>query len=238
MRTGAFSATDNCGGVLAPGAVCQANVTFTPTSPGAQTGTLTFTDSAAGTPQTVVLSGIGVASSLTIAAGGVGSTSATVGSGQTATYNLSLTGTTGLSGTVTLTCTGAPAGASCTISPATLDLASGQTSNFTVSVSTNGSSASARVLKASIAGLGLVSLLLLPLGRNTGTVRTVLFSVLVLLACGAAGVLSGCGSGQSSSSAKRLAPTSSGVMPGTYTLKVIATGGSVSVTQSLSLTVQ
>jgi hypothetical protein len=234
--TGAFSATDNCGGVLAPGAVCQVNVTFTPTSPGAQTGTLTFTDSAAGTPQTVVLSGIGVASSLTIVAGGGGSTSATVGSGQTATYNLSLTGTTGLSGTVTLTCTGAPAGASCTISPATLDLASGQTSNFTVSVSTNGSSASALVLKASIAGFGLVSLLLLPLGRNTGTVRTVLFSVLV--ACGAAGVLSGCGGGQSSNSAKPPAPTSSGVMPGTYTLKVIATGGSVSVTQSLSLTVQ
>jgi hypothetical protein len=231
--TGAFSETDNCGGVLAPAASCKVSVIFTPTGANAQTGTLTFADSAASSPQTVALSGIGVASSISISPGTGGSTSATVKSGQTATYSLSVTGVPGISGMIALTCTGVPTGATCTINPVSLNLASGKTGNFTVSVSTSGSSTSALIAKSSIAGFGLISILL-PLLRSRKQLRAVRLAVLLLLACAGARILSGCGGGQSSPSNT----ASSGVAPGTYTLKITATKGTVSITQNLSLTVQ
>jgi uncharacterized repeat protein (TIGR03803 family) len=49
-----------CGATLAVGKSCKVMVTFTPTQLGQITGTLTFTDSAANSPQNVPLSGIGV----------------------------------------------------------------------------------------------------------------------------------------------------------------------------------
>ncbi len=51
----------NCGSTLAPSAKCTVNVTFTPTQAGTRTGTLSFTDNAPGSPQTVALSGTGIA---------------------------------------------------------------------------------------------------------------------------------------------------------------------------------
>ncbi len=59
-----FASTHNCANApVAPGSSCSESVTFTPTSGGAQGGTLTFTDDtggAAGTIQSVSLSGTGV----------------------------------------------------------------------------------------------------------------------------------------------------------------------------------
>jgi hypothetical protein len=49
-----------CGSTLAVGKSCKVMVTFTPTQTGNLTGTLTFTDNAANSPQTVQLSGTGV----------------------------------------------------------------------------------------------------------------------------------------------------------------------------------
>jgi len=49
-----------CGSTLAAGAKCKVKVTFTPTVPAKLTGTLTFTDNAPNSPQTVALSGTGV----------------------------------------------------------------------------------------------------------------------------------------------------------------------------------
>jgi kumamolisin len=50
-----------CGSTLAAGKSCTIEVTFTPTKVGALTGTLTITDNASGSPQTVALSGTGEA---------------------------------------------------------------------------------------------------------------------------------------------------------------------------------
>jgi FG-GAP repeat/Abnormal spindle-like microcephaly-assoc'd, ASPM-SPD-2-Hydin len=50
-----------CGSTLAVGKTCKMSVTFTPTQLGKRTDTLTFTDSASNSPQTVVLSGTGEA---------------------------------------------------------------------------------------------------------------------------------------------------------------------------------
>ncbi|HEY7855209.1 MAG TPA: choice-of-anchor D domain-containing protein, partial [Terriglobales bacterium] len=57
-----FSENDNCAGTVAPGGRCNINVSFTPIATGATSGTLTITDSAADTPQSVALAGMGVAS--------------------------------------------------------------------------------------------------------------------------------------------------------------------------------
>jgi len=59
--SGDFAATDTCVPSLAAGAECAILVTFTPTAPGTHAGFLTITDNAASSPQTVALTGSGVA---------------------------------------------------------------------------------------------------------------------------------------------------------------------------------
>jgi len=52
-------ASNACGASLAAGASCTVGVTFSPTATGAATGTMTFADNAANSPQTVSLTGTG-----------------------------------------------------------------------------------------------------------------------------------------------------------------------------------
>lgn len=56
-----FAEKDNCSGTLVLGSSCMINVTFTPATSGSVSGTLTITDNASNNPQTVSLSGTGVA---------------------------------------------------------------------------------------------------------------------------------------------------------------------------------
>ena len=59
--SGNFAISSNtCGSTVAAGKKCTVHVTFTPAELGALTGTLTFNDNAANSPQTVALSGTGV----------------------------------------------------------------------------------------------------------------------------------------------------------------------------------
>jgi hypothetical protein len=184
----------------------------------------------------VTLSGAGVASALTIAPGSGGSTSATITSGQSATYSLSLTGSPGLTGAVTLTCSGAPTGAVCSVTPSSLNLISGQSSNFTVTVNTAPTANLAPSERAAIAGcLWLCSLAMFPFFRRAKRVRALLLTFSLLIACAVGTGLSGCGGGQSSSSTTT---GGSQVAPGSYFIHVSATEGSVTATQTLSLTVQ
>jgi len=74
--------TNTCGVTLAAHKTCKVSVTFTPTQLGVVTGTLSLTDNASGSPQTVALSGTGIAdatlapASTTYAKQKVGTTSA------------------------------------------------------------------------------------------------------------------------------------------------------------------
>jgi len=54
-------ASNGCGSTLAAGASCKFQVTFSPTQLGARSGTVTITDNAPDSPQTVALSGAGIA---------------------------------------------------------------------------------------------------------------------------------------------------------------------------------
>ena len=61
--TANFGETDTCSGSnLASGASCTISVSFTPSATGSVSGTLSVTDNALGSPQTVSLSGIGTSS--------------------------------------------------------------------------------------------------------------------------------------------------------------------------------
>src|SRR4029077_5981435 len=62
-----YSQTNTCGASVAIGANCSISVTFTPTAGGSQPGTITVTDNATGSPQTINLSGTGVGSGVTFA---------------------------------------------------------------------------------------------------------------------------------------------------------------------------
>jgi hypothetical protein len=57
--TGDFAQTNTCGSSIAAGASCAVNVTFSPTTSGTRTGSLTVTSSASNSPTTVALSGTG-----------------------------------------------------------------------------------------------------------------------------------------------------------------------------------
>ena len=58
-NSGDFSQTNNCGSSLPPGASCTVNVTFTPAQIGTRTATLSISDNAPASPQTVLLAGAG-----------------------------------------------------------------------------------------------------------------------------------------------------------------------------------
>ena len=57
--TGDYAQTNVCGSSLSPSASCTISVNFTPTAAGTRTGTLTISDNAPGSPQTVSLTGSG-----------------------------------------------------------------------------------------------------------------------------------------------------------------------------------
>jgi sugar lactone lactonase YvrE len=61
--TGDFSQTNTCGSSVAAGGSCTISVIFAPTTSGSRSGTISLSDNAAGSPQTVVLTGTGSAPS-------------------------------------------------------------------------------------------------------------------------------------------------------------------------------
>jgi Abnormal spindle-like microcephaly-assoc'd, ASPM-SPD-2-Hydin len=63
-NAGDFAQTNNCPVTLAANASCTVSITFKPTATGAKTASLTITDNAPNSPQSVALSGTGVNSSV------------------------------------------------------------------------------------------------------------------------------------------------------------------------------
>ncbi|PYX98264.1 MAG: hypothetical protein DMG71_00810 [Acidobacteria bacterium] len=87
--SGDFAQTNNCGTSVAPSANCTINVSFTPTASGTRTGTLSFTDNGASSPQTVSLTGVGVAAAVSFTPGSL-------------SFQGQLVGTTGTPQTISL----------------------------------------------------------------------------------------------------------------------------------------
>jgi Abnormal spindle-like microcephaly-assoc'd, ASPM-SPD-2-Hydin len=121
---GDFAQTNNCPGTLAVNANCTINVTFSPNATGTRTATLSINDNAPNSPQTVALSGTGIAPVVSL-------------SPTSLTFGNQAVNTTSSSQTVTLTNTGT---AALTISSITITGANagdfGQTNNCPTGPST------------------------------------------------------------------------------------------------------
>ena len=155
-------------------------------------------------------------------AGSTGSIAVTAGGSGTATISVSPQG--GFASAVTFGCSGLPAGASCTFSPASVTPPG--TVSTSVTITTSAATAQERrngfpVLPESALAIALCGF---------GMRKRRRLQVLLLLALSAAGLnlLSGCGGGSSGSST---AP------PVTSTVTVTATSGALSHTITISLTV-
>jgi hypothetical protein len=95
--SGDFAQTNTCGSSLAASGTCTINVTFTPTASGTRTGAITLTDNAADSPQSVALTGTGVAPVAGLSATSLTFASLLVGSSSSAqTVTLHNTGTAAL----------------------------------------------------------------------------------------------------------------------------------------------
>jgi hypothetical protein len=125
-----FSETNNCGVSVPAGQSCLINVGFSPTALGNSTGTLTITDSGAGSPHAVALTGRGVADSigLVYASQNGAPSSANIQAGSAA-ITLIQYGGAGLGGNVSFTCSGLPQGASCNFDPSSTVLMNAMTAS-------------------------------------------------------------------------------------------------------------
>jgi len=219
------------------------SVSFTPNSGGAASGTLTISDNSPSSPHILNLLGTSTSPSFTIRAASGNSTTATVAAGQTATYNLSLAGTPGFGGSVTLVCTGAPTNATCSISPSSVTLTKGGSANFTVSIATQ-ITITASVSHSgtwtglfgvlAIFGLPLAFIIGKPISRHATVGAIVLIGLVTFtsIACGGGG-------GQTTNPPKSSPTTQTATTPqGTYTVTVTASAGAITASQPLTLKVQ
>lgn len=192
--------------------------------------------------------------------------SGTVTAGTTAQTTLTVT-PDGFNGSVSLTCSGLPAGASCQFSAASLSLGGGA-AHSTLSIQTTARTAAARAVPPALSPLGLMLAgLLLPLSTGALTRRQrlrwalLLVAALELSACGGsssdgAGASSSSSSGSDSSSSSSSSGTAGasssssgssssssggaaqGTPAGTYNIQITASASAGAQTVTYALTVQ
>jgi hypothetical protein len=235
---GDFVVTNNCGASIAGGANCVINATFKPTAGGTRTATITITDSATGGTQTITLQGTGEDFSMAFTGG------STVASGLSENLTLTVTPQGGFTGTVALTCSGAPELSTCTVSPTSVTLNGSAAVTSTFTLSTGGTAANippqivpptkflpvairwgtlfATLLMLAMAILGLKD----PKGR---TLRPAALSFGLLLLLVSVGMSACIGVTK-----HETIPTTP---PGTYTLTATGVSGSLTQTATIGITV-
>jgi hypothetical protein len=175
-----------------------------------------------------------------------GSPTLTVAAAGTASDVLTLAVAPGYAGTLQLTCTGLPQNATCTFAPSSVVFSGSSNSSTSTLTITTGTSASLSLPSSLFGGsrtitwvatLGLPGLFALALASRRRKLKVALRTMaLLLLLGGFANALTGCGGSNSGSSNSGSGTTTPS---GTYTVQVVATGGSgVTQTTSLNVTVQ
>jgi hypothetical protein len=235
-----FGLVNTCGSSVAAGNECTISVFFDPTTSGTRNGTLTVTDNASNSPQTVTLTGQGEDFSLANSS----SATATVSPGQTATYNVTISPQGGFSQMVALSCSGAPAPSTCSVSPSSMKLSGTSSSKATVTVTTVGSAMgmtqpigippAGRTLDWSTELSGTFGLAILAtwlgFGREIRRRMVPYGYVFLLLLCGIS--MPACGGGNNGNSGGGQTPA------GSYALTVTGTftSGSATLTHTTKLT--
>ena len=240
----------NCisGTAINKGSSCSIYVAFTPVAATQYNATLTIEDNDSSGPQVVTLTGTGspaLAPNPTPTPGPTpnfaltaATSSTAIVAGQNATYNVQIVPTS-FSGPVTLACSGAPGGATCSVSPSSFTLTGNNAVAVVVTVATMARSAAAPAgihfnarptLWISILSMGLLSLL--GFSNSSSRLRPTLGLTIVLLtAC------VGCSMATNGSSENRSTPPGLSTPAGTSRLTVTATAGATVRTLSLTLTV-
>jgi hypothetical protein len=233
QTTGDFFESNNCGASIPAFQTCSLTVTFSPTANGTRTGTITITDSAPNSPQTVSLSGTGGSSLGLMALPGF-SIDQTVTAGTKATFSLSIGGQ-GISGTASVSCSGAPPNGNCSV-PATVPVSGTSSSAFAVNVTTTAHSVPIPSRQRTpftprpwVFASAIAFMLALLCRKRTQPRLALAYFILVFMPLVLS--LGGCGGGPTSSSA-------TGTAAGTYKLIVTAKVGSTSQSITLTLNVQ
>jgi hypothetical protein len=203
-------------------------LTYTPASGYAGSDSFTFTASNAGGVSNAGTITINVQQGLAWSAPSGSSLTDSVSAGQTATYNLVVSGWSGATGSVSFTCTGAAIACTVSPNPATLNGTTQIPVTVTVSTSTMppstaniGAGAGGSWLMRSLVTLAVCALML-PLRRR----KPILLACIALIAVI---TISGCGN---------VPQQPFGTGKGTYSLNVTATSGTVTATQPITLVVQ
>jgi FG-GAP-like repeat/Abnormal spindle-like microcephaly-assoc'd, ASPM-SPD-2-Hydin/FG-GAP repeat len=240
-NSGDFSQTNDCSTSLAIGNSCGINVTFDPTAAGGRNAMVSITDDASGSPQTIPVSGTGQDVQISASP-----TSNTVTAGQSAMYSLSISPLSGFNQSISLSCSGAPTAATCSVSPTSVTFNGGNPATATVTVTTMARSLILRgpgrphlwrrvhfpvglallvLMLVFVAGLQrLVTIRQRPPWRNmVATMGLVALLALMIASCGGGG-----GGGRGANS---------GTPPGTFNLTVTAKAGSFLRNMKLTLVV-
>jgi hypothetical protein len=235
---GDFSQTNNCPPNLTFAASCTIQVTFTPVAGGSRTGALIVSNNAPGGSALVTLSGGGSDFGLAT----IGSGATTVKAGSKAAYQLTFASAGGpFANQVSLACSGAPALSTCSISPAMIPADSNSVA-VSVTISTTAVVASLSephlgrehpLLAAwlfQVSGFLLFGLVSVGSKRLKISWRGTLLALVISLALFA----TACGGGIGTPKPVQQA----GTPPGTYTLLVTASSGSLHHALPLTLKVQ
>jgi Abnormal spindle-like microcephaly-assoc'd, ASPM-SPD-2-Hydin len=233
--------TNPCVGIaIAPNANCTFAVSFAPLTTGNHAETITITNDASVSPQTVTVTGNSSSAAFSVTSSAA-SLTATATAGQTAQYGLQLMPGAGYSGSVTFACSGAPATASCSVAnpvaltngtPATVAVTVTTTARSFLEPTANRQPAPRSAPYMLLATLGACFAMLAALYqfrlRGGMTLRQLGYSgaflALVLAVCG----LTGCAGGSSSTPPPSTPPPSTGTQAGTYTLTLTPTATSTS----------
>jgi hypothetical protein len=222
---------NTCGVSLAAGSSCTVSVAFAPAAAGAQTGTLTLASSALAADATVALSGTG----FDFTAVAAGSGSQTVASGQTANYSVTLTPLGAVPQSLTFQCNSLPTYAACIFNPSTNSVAANATGTEAVQITTSQSSGMALPSPWTPAWKTIAfasAILLLPLATRRRRKLLALVALFVAMS-----VLSSCAGSGGGGGGSPPTPTSHTVAPGTYSISLVVSSGSVQHTVTLTLVV-
>jgi uncharacterized protein (TIGR03118 family) len=161
-----------------------------------------------------------------------GDSALTVKTGGSVNTAVSIAPVNGFSGTLTLSCTGLPVGATCTFAPGQVTVSATAAASSTVTIKTTSTTGALRPLKKGRPASGIVLALLVPfaslLGWRKKRLGASLLRALLLMCVGATAGLAGCGDNVATT------PTPAG----SSNIAVVATAGSVSQQTTVSLTVQ
>ncbi len=134
-NSGDFSETTTCGtsfpATVSPDDACTINVSLTPSVYGPESATMTINDNATGGSQTVTLTGSGPNFSISASPNTL-----SVAPGAGANSTITLTPEAKFQQTVPVSCSGAPTGATCTLSPTSVYVPGGIAGTSTLTIQT------------------------------------------------------------------------------------------------------